>query len=74
MNARLALLLAPAVLLSSTGSAFDLAATHVGGFFIDGSVQNDAAVFHNYYVGYSASESPDVERRNFFIFDLSTVT
>lgn len=58
---------------SSTLAAFDLPAVHVGGFFSDGSADNDAVVFQNYYVGYSTSSSV-AERRNFFIFDLSTVT
>jgi len=54
-------------------AAFDLDATQVGGYFADGSADNDAVVFQNYYVGYSTSSSVE-ERRNFFIFDLSTVT
>lgn len=53
-------------------ATFDLSASQVGGLFADGSADNSPA-FQNYYVGYSTLTST-AERRNFFHFDLSTVT
>ncbi len=57
---------------TATYAAFDLAAVQVGGFFSDGSVDNDPTD-QNYYVGYSTSSSI-AERRNFFVFDTSGLT
>lgn len=57
---------------SSSILASTISATQVGGFFADGSTDNSVS-FQNYYVGYSTLSSL-AERRNFFYFDLTSVT
>jgi len=60
------------VCASLSGATFDVMATQVGGFFEDGTADNEPT-FQNYYVGYSTL-TKTAERRNFFYFDLSGVT
>ncbi|MGJ8650302.1 MAG: PEP-CTERM sorting domain-containing protein [Opitutaceae bacterium] len=56
----------------SLSQAVDIDATQVGRYYADGSADN-LETFQNYYVGFSTLAAP-TESRNFFIFDLSTVT
>ena len=53
-------------------ATIEVDATQVGGFFEDGSADNEVT-FQNYYLGYSTLSTLAV-RRSFFYFDLSGVT
>ncbi|MDX2131155.1 MAG: hypothetical protein SFY69_03770 [Planctomycetota bacterium] len=53
----------------ATADSLELTSTFSGGIYADGTTSPG---FMNYYVGYSFPSSP-VERRNYFIFDVSSV-
>ena len=53
-------------------ATMEIGAKQVGGFFEDGSADNELT-FQNYYVGYSTLSSVAV-RRSFFYFDLTSLT